>query len=193
MIRLLFIYSIWMISDKVIAQNSSAKIDVNKIFELKIDSIEQRITIHKWGVDTSCFLHFQVKNISRDTLGYLTNTCFYYNHCSLTIGNLELDLNAAGGCPFNSYKGYKLAPAGSFIASQWITALNLNKLIIGEWNMILHVPLVADNPTRYRVGGRSFVEHKQFLKSESRAKVVKTTIDNRKWKRKKKQLKQANQ
>ena len=170
------------------AQNSNTVVDVNELFDLKVDSIEQKITINKWGADTNYHLHFKVGNISKDTLTYITNTCFYYNHSSLTVGNLELDLNLDGGCSINSHNIYKLAPGESFVESEWITASNLNTLKIGEWNITLSVPLIRDNPTTYRIDGRSFVEDKKYLTNNCLTKVVKTVVENRKRKKKKKHI-----
>tara|TARA_B100001173_G_C15698729_1_gene425128 strand:- start:32 stop:604 length:573 start_codon:yes stop_codon:yes gene_type:complete len=170
------------------AQNSNTVVDVNELFDLKVDSIEQKITINKWDADTSYYLHFKVENISNDTLTYITNTCFYYNHSSLTIDNLELDLNPDGGCSFNSLNVYKLDPGESFVESEWITASNLNTLKIGEWNITLSVPLIRDNPTTYRIDGRSFVEDKKYLTNNCLTKVVKTVVENRKRKKKKKHI-----
>lgn len=186
--RLLSIFFILTIVLNTNAQDSSLVIDVNEIFDLKVETVEQRITINKWGADTSYFLHFQIKNISTDTLIYKTNTCFYYNHSTLTVDNMEYDLNPDGGCYFNSHNVYNLSPGETFSEAQWITANNcqLNKLKIGEWKSSLSVPLVKDDSKAYRVDGRRFVENQQYLKSESNTKVVRTIVDNRKQKKKKK-------
>ena len=128
--RLISIFLFLTITSVVNAQDSSVIVDVNELFELKVDSIEQKITINNWGTDTTYYLHFEVKNISNDTLTYITNTCFYYNHSTLSVGNLEFDLNPSGGCYFNSHNIYRLAPNKSFTEAQWITTYDyqLNKL-----------------------------------------------------------------
>ncbi|MCR9172895.1 MAG: hypothetical protein NXI10_10400 [bacterium] len=194
MIRLLLIFFGLTLVCTVNGQDSTSTIELNKLFEIRVDSIEQKVTINKWGADTSYYLHFQVKNISTDTLTYKTNTCFYYNHSVLNVENLEFDLNPDGGCLFNSHNIYKLSPGEAFSEAQSITAYNyqLNKLKIGEWNSSLSVPLVKDDSTTYRVDGRSFIENQQYLKCENRTKVVKTIVDNSKRKKKnKKHLTQA--
>lgn len=188
MIRYLLILFALTLAGTTNAQDNNSVVDMNKLFDLEVDSIEQKVTINKWGTDTTYYLHFQVKNISTDTLTYKTNTCFYYNHSALTVDNLEFDLNPDGGCLFNSHNVYKLAPGATFSEAQWITAYNyqLNKLELGEWNSSLSVPLVKEDSTSYRVDGRSFVENQKYLTCENRIKVVQTKVDNRKQKKKKK-------
>ena len=128
MIRLLSTLFVLTLAGTTNAQDGNSIVDINKLFELKVDSIEQKVTINKWGTDTSYYLHFQVENITIDTLTFKTNTCFYYNHSTLTVGNLEFDLNPKGGCLFNSHNEYELAPNESFDEAQSITAFKLNKL-----------------------------------------------------------------
>ena len=188
MIRFSPTFFILILASTLSAQESNSRVGINTLFELRADSIEQRITVNKWGTDTSYYLNFQVKNISIDTLTYKTNTCFYYNHSVLTVDDLEFDLNPNGGCLYNSYNIYQLAPGESFSESQWITAYDykLNKLKIAEWNSILSVPLIKDDSKTYRVDGREFVENEQYLIYKGKIRVIRTMIDNRKRKKKKK-------
>lgn len=179
MIRLLSTLVILTIAATANAQDNSSSIDVNELFDLKVDSIEQRITIHKWGTDTSYFLHYTVENISGDTLTYITNSCFYYNHYSLTVEHLKFDLNPEGGCSFNSLDWHSLAPGEKFNESEWITAINLKELETGNCNMLLSVPLVLDK-IECRVDGRDFVDNEQHLLFEGKSIVIKTIVDNRK-------------
>lgn len=190
MIRLLSILLVFTLTISVKGQDSTSTNDLNRLFELKVDSIEQRATINRWGTDTSYYLHFQVKNISTDTLTYKTNTCFYYNHSALTVENFEFDLNPNGGCYFNSHNVYILAPGETFSEAQSLTASNypLNKLKIGEWNSSLSVPLVKDDSTTFRVDGREFVENKKHLTYKGKIKIVYTVVDNRKRNKNKKHL-----
>lgn len=183
--RLISIFIFLTIASTANAQDSNVQIDIDELFELKVDSLEQKITINKWGIDTAYFMHFEVRNISSDTLEYITNTCFYYNHSTLSVGNMEFDLNPSGGCLFNSHNIYRLAPNESFTEAQWITAYDykLNELKIGEWNSTLSIPLIKDDSTIFRVDGRAFVENKQYLTCDRKTKVMKTVIDNRKVKR----------
>lgn len=180
MIRLLSIFIILSFNKSINAQDNYSTTEMNNLFELKIDSIEQKVTINRWGKDTSYFLYYQVKNISIDRLTYITNTCFYYNHSMLTVGDLKLDLNLKGGCNFNSHIIYKLAPGESFSEAQWIIANGLNKLKNGSWSSTLSVPLIKDSQTTYRVDGRKFIKNKKYLNYEGRTKVKKTVINNQK-------------
>jgi hypothetical protein len=171
-----------------IFQNINAQVDnissnINTQFKLTLDSVELRTTINRWGTDTSYYLHYNVKNISNDTLIYLTNTCFYYNHSSLTIENSVYDLNPDGGCYMNSYNTYVLSPGQSFSESWWVIAYNLQELKNGEWNVILSVPIIFDHLGRFRVDGRSFVENKQYLIYTGQSKIINTIQDNRKRKK----------
>lgn len=163
----------------------SAQDDINQLFELKLDSVERRITINKQGHDTSYFMHFRIKNLSKDTLTFLTNTCFYYNHSTLSVGTLQLDLNAAGGCLFNSHNWHTLPPGESFSEAQWITALHLNELKIGTFESKLSIPVINDKPFMYRVDGRDVYENVEYLVFVGEIKVVETYIDNRKKKKSK--------
>jgi hypothetical protein len=61
--RLLFMFCFWTFGTLVSAQSGDSKINVDKQFELEVDSIERIVTINKWGTDTSFFIHYTVTNI----------------------------------------------------------------------------------------------------------------------------------
>lgn len=165
------------------ARENQPVADVNTIFEIHLDSVERKVTVNKWGTDSSYFLHYTVKNISGDTLTYVTNSCFYYHHCTLTIGQMTFDLNPTGGCMVNALSRHTLAPGESFHRTEWITAKDLEKLTAGEYPAKLRVPLVKDDKTTYRVDGRTFVENEVYLISDSDTKVMETYIDTRRRKK----------
>ena len=156
---------------------------VNTKFEIHLDSIERKVTVNKWGTDSSYYLHYTVTNISKDTLTYVTNSCFYYNHYSLKVGQLEFDLNPSGGCPFNETIPHFLAPRESFNESEWIKATNLNTLTKGEWSITLSIPLLKNDEKTYRVDGRTFVENEEYLIFVKQTKITETYINNRKRKK----------
>ncbi|MGL5890534.1 MAG: hypothetical protein ACRC3B_11650 [Bacteroidia bacterium] len=159
---------------------NNAVTHVNTKFEVRLDSIERRLTVNKWETDSSYYLHYTVTNISMDTLTYVTNSCFYYNHYSLKVGQAEFDINPSGGCQFNEITTYLLAPGESFTKSEWITATNLNALTKGEWSVTLSIPLVKDNEKTYRVDGRVFVENQEYIVFDRRTKITETYLNNRK-------------
>jgi hypothetical protein len=179
---LFFLFAI-TIFQNINAQNDNTSSDINSQFKLTLDSVELRTTINRWGTDTSYFLYYNVKNISNDTLIYVTNTCFYYNRSSLKIENSVFDLNPDGGCYMNSYKTYVLSPGQSFSESWWVIAYNLQELKVGECNVTLSVPIIIDDLERFRVDGRSFVENKQYLIYTGQSKIINTIQDNRKRKK----------
>jgi hypothetical protein len=141
------------------------------------------VTVNKWGTDSSYYLYYTVTNLSKDTLTYITNSCFYYNHYSLKVGQFEFDLNPSGGCLFNETTPHSLAPGESFSESEWITAINLNTLIKGEWTVTLSVPLVKDGEKTYRVDGRTFVENEEYCIFTKQTKIIETLIYNKKQKK----------
>lgn len=167
------------------AQDSDSLTGINKLFNLTLDSIEQEITLHKWGSDTISYLHLQVQNISTDTLWFKTNSCFYYNHSTLIVDDLKYDLNPDGDCYVNRYYSYDLAPNESIFESQWIISIGLNNLKNGDLDVLFSIPIVKDDQLTYRVDGRSFVKTDQYLIYRGKVKVVKKVIDNRKRKKKK--------
>jgi len=181
----LLVITALMFSYNTNAQENDSLEIVKDLFELSVDSIEQKIRVNRWGTDTSYYLHYRVKNISIDTLTYITNTCFYYNHSSLVVEGLEFELNLRGGCYMNSYNIYQIAPGESFIEAQWIIANNLNELKNGEWKASLLVRIVKDNDTTYRVDGRDFGENKQYLYFVGKIKVMTTVVNNKKRKTRK--------
>ena len=160
----------------LLSAQETAVNDIHTLFELKADSLVQRITVNRWGIDTSYYMHYTVKNRSNDTLTYITNSCFYYNHSWLTVGDLELDLNPEGGCSFNALEPHRLAPGESFEDAQWLTAYNLWHLDTGVWRAQWPVPLVHDRTNIYRVDGRSFVHNAQILIYTGTLKVAQTEI-----------------
>jgi len=170
-------------SSSAFTQVSNSTTHVNTKFEIHLDSIERKVTANKWGTDSSYYLHYTVTNISKDTLTYVTNSCFYYNHFSLKVGQLEYDLNPSGGCLFNETTPHALAPGESFNKSEWITATNLNTLTRGEWSVTLSIPLVKDDEKTYRVDGRTFVENEEYLIFVNQTKIIETYINNRKRKK----------
>jgi hypothetical protein len=162
------------------AQKDTNQIDVNSLFSLQLDSIALRNTIDKWGTYTFNVLYYQVKNISNDTLIFIRNTCFYYNHSRIKIENIEFDLNSAGSCYFNSYETFEIASGNSIKINEWVSNDSLNNLESGDWNTMLTIPLVKDSPTKYRVNGINFFENKQYLIFNGKTTIVKSVIDKRK-------------
>jgi hypothetical protein len=165
------------------AQSSDTSITINSKFELRLDSIARRITINKWGTDTLYFIHHEVKNRSNDTLTYITNSCFYYNHYSLKVGEIDFDLNPDGDCLYNSTTPHKLAPNESFRISQIIFASNLYSLREGEFLITLTIPLVNYDNKTYRVDGRPFVENEELLIFNNNTKIIETIVNNKKRKK----------
>lgn len=162
-------------------QNSISHVDTK--FAIHLDYLERKLTLNKWGADTSYFLHYTVTNISKDTLTYITNSCFYYNHYSLKVGQLEFDLNPSGGCMYNETTPHSLAPGESLNKSEWVIATNLNTLSKGEWSVTLCIPLVKVDEKTYRVDGRTFVENEEYLIFVKQTKIIETFINNRKQKK----------
>lgn len=155
-------------------------------FVLKLDSIERASSIYKYGTRTEHFLHHTVKNISVDTLNYITNTCFYYNHCTLKTQDKHMELNEAGGCTFNSIEWNFIPPGESIQIKEWVTDTLLPTLELGEWEATLSIPLVRDKEIVYRIDGRGFVENPEYLVYTGKTKVVSSVTDNRKRKKRKK-------
>jgi hypothetical protein len=174
----LILFVLMVLSPKASAQTGDSLNTVNTIFEVQPDSIERKITIHKWGTDTSYYLHLSVKNISKNTLTYVTNSCFYYNHYSLKIGQRESGLNPAGGCMYNELTPHVLKPGESFSRKEWITGNNLGSLVKGGYNVTLSIPLIKDKETTYRVDGRDFVVKKAWLIFDKQTKITETHIYN---------------
>lgn len=160
---------------------------ISTLFEFQLDSVEERITEYKWGKDTSHYIYYTVKNISEDTLEYITNSCFYYNHYFIKIENSEYDLNPWGGCYCNVITPHKLAPENTFSKCESIFTFGSIELMIGARDVTLTIPLVKDNSQKYRVDGRSFVENSENLIFSGKTKVIRNTIDCRSRKKRKKQ------
>lgn len=165
------------------SQVNNSIIHVNTKLEIHLDSIERKVIVDKWRTDSSYYLHYTVTNISKDTLTYVTNSCFYYNHCSLKVEQLEFDLNPPGGCYGNVITPYTLTPGQSFSVPVWITATKLNELTKGEWNVVLSIPIVKDEEKTYRVDGRKFVENEEYLIFAKRTKIIESYINKRKRKK----------
>lgn len=181
---LIIIFFILMSSLCIQAQKTVSIADVNGLFEFRLDSIERRITENKWGIDTSHYIHYTVKNISNDTLEYVTNSCFYYNHYYLQIGNFSYNINHGGGCYFNELTPYKLPPQLSFSKTESIRTIGLKPLAVGTMSVTLYIPLVKDDTHTYRVDGRDFIAEKKRLVFVGQTKMVQSYIDNRKRKKK---------
>ena len=67
-----------------------------------------------------------------------------------------------------------------------IIRIKLNKLENGDWDATLSVPILQDDDSIFRVDGRGFVENELYLTYSGKVKVMRTVIDNRKRKKKKK-------
>ena len=158
------------------AQTNNPKYEVNLNLSIQLDSIERRITINKNNTDTSYYMHCTVKNISVDTLTFVTNSCFYYNHCTLSVEQTTFDLNPDGGCIANALTFHSIAPGESYKYTEWITASNLKNLTKGKSNITLNIPVVKDDETTYRIDGRDFVKTKQLLIFTGLAKVTELKV-----------------
>ena len=168
-----FIFFIFLIFCTGSIAQMRYSLDDNKvIFKIYLDSIERKIIINKWEADTSYYLHYKVENSSKDTLTYVTNGCFYYNHYSLKGGGIEFDLNPIGSCSFNDEHPHLIAPGKSFNMSEWITGVNLNMLTKGKRDVKLEVPIVKDNNTTYRIDGRANVDNVTHLIFEGYTKMM---------------------
>ncbi|UPT66031.1 MAG: hypothetical protein M0D57_16250 [Sphingobacteriales bacterium JAD_PAG50586_3] len=160
-----------IISIKALAQVNYTK---NATFELAVDSIERRINQTRRDTDTTYYIHYTVKNISGNALAYVTNSCFYYNHCTLTVGETTFDVNPQGGCYANTITYHYLKAGESFKHTEWATASNFNTLVGGVFNTSLVITLVVDNDTTYRVDGNGYAKNIEQLIFNKPAKVVET-------------------
>lgn len=170
-------YLLLCISLLSIAQSSQE--DINSLFDLKVDSIEKKITLNNWGVDTSHLLHYSVKNISSDTLIYITNSCFYYNHYNLNIDTTYFDLNHTGSCYGNMPTHNTLPPNDEVHKSESIYSGNIRNIKKGNRNINLQIPIVKDDINRYRVDGRWIENIDLFFNYEGQTKITESTIENR--------------
>ncbi len=165
------------------SQGNVSITNVITLLEFRLDSIEQRITYDKWGTDTSHYMYYTVQNVSDDTLEYTTNSCFYYNHYQLKVADVNYDVNPKGGCYSNELTPFKLAPGNSFSILEDIHSYRLNKLIVGETDAMIIIPLVKDDKYKYRVDGRNFIDNSKSLIFKGKTKVIRNYIDNRKRKK----------
>lgn len=163
------------------AQDHRFQNRIHTQFELHVDSIDRTIAVHKQSTDTFHVLHHTIKNTSADTLTYVTNSCFYYNHFTMEINGVQFEVNENGGCLFNEQQPHIVAPGESVSISEWITSAELNKLNSGEWDGKVIIPLVQDNERTYRVDGRYLtrqegkndaVGREEYLIFTGRIKVV---------------------
>ncbi|MEM7372369.1 MAG: hypothetical protein AAF587_27365 [Bacteroidota bacterium] len=145
---------------------------VNSLFEWQLDSIEQRIIETKQGIDTDYYLHYTVKNISEDTLTYVCNSCFYYNHYYVRVNDLAFPVNLWGGCYFNEVTPFELPPGKSFSRTEPIITYGLDTLELGHAEVTLFIPLVKDQENLYRVDGRLIDIERMYLVGKGTTKVV---------------------
>ena len=185
MIKYLLIIFHLLLTNVTTAQENNSEEDINSVFYFKADSIEKKTTIAKWETDTRYFLHYTVKNISSDTLTYITNSCLYYNHYFLKVGQQKFDLNPKGSCYFNALNWNKLAPGEEFKQSEWIIATNLSMLETGNRDITLSIPVVNDEDG-YRVDGRDFVQNKQYLFYSGKTKIMETILGSKRQKKQRK-------
>lgn len=157
---------------EIYSQENHSMLDVNHLFEFRLDSIEQRIIEDKWGTQIRHYIHFRVKNKSEDTLIYAANSCFYYNHYLLKIEDLSYDINPRGSCSYNSLTPFELLPGESFNRIEWITAFGLDTLGADATNVMLFIPLVKYGQNKYRVDGRDFIENKEQLIFKGKTRIV---------------------
>ncbi len=179
MIPNLTLLLIVMTSFGAFSQEETSKSSVDSIFRLQTDSIGRKTIASKSETDSSYLLYYTVTNISSDTLIFITNSCFYYNHFSLQVGKLEFDLNADGGCSINAVTPHSIAPGESFHKTEWITSPDLHKLSKGEWTVSLSIPLIKHDDKTYRIDGRNFVKNKEILTGVSAAKIFETPINRK--------------
>lgn len=157
--------------------------DINSLFEVTLDSIERVITKNEWSIDTSYYIHYRVKNISNNTLVYITNSCFYYNHYRIKIEDVTYEVNEKGGCSMNMITPYELSKEESFSRKEWITS-DFNFFLKTKVNIELVIPIVKDKNNDYRVDGRSFVEDEQELIFQGQVTFIETHKDYPKQKKK---------
>lgn len=156
-----------------------AQDNIDKLFKINLNVIRSTVMVNKWGSDTTYYLDYSVENISTDTLVYITNSCFYYNHYSLKTSEQEFDLNPIGSCSFNELTYHTLAPGEAFNISEEFIAGDLSLLKAGNWYVTLKVPLVKD-ARGYRVDGRDFIQDKQYLIYNGTAVVVQVMVTKQK-------------
>ncbi|MBC9812614.1 hypothetical protein H9Y05_09040 [Crocinitomicaceae bacterium CZZ-1] len=182
---------LFVCSYQVHAQDHRFQNRIHTQFELHVDSLERCTVAHKQYVDTVYWLHFSVKNTSGDTLTYVTNSCFYYNHFTMIIGRVQFEVNENGGCLFNEQQPHIVAPGASVRISEWITSAKLNQLDTGEWDGKVIIPLIRDTEQIYRVDGRYLTQHgndvvgqEEYLIFEGRINIVQTYTEGFKGKKK---------
>jgi hypothetical protein len=191
--RLLCVIFFLLSSTNIVAQQADTTIDINKIFELRINAIEQVTTITKSYTYTENYLNYTIKNISKDTAVYFTNSCFYYNLYTFIINQDTFNVNERGGnhCRLNSETPHELEPNASFNALEEIQGLPIDSLSSTNNNISLKIPLrkAVNAPYYHVINGRAVFKTTYYLIYEGPVTVLKKTIDYRKIKKKKKSKK----
>jgi len=141
---------------------------------MEVKSIERRLTVKRKYQSTDHYLNLSITNLSKHKLAFGTNTCFYYNHCTLTIGDQKIELNEKGGCPFNSNNVYELQPGESFQEAIWITSKELVELPLGPLKISLQLPIILNRNNSYQIDGRGIYENAENLHFEGEIEVIKT-------------------
>lgn len=187
--KLIFTLFLSLLLSGVYGQEKGASSIVNSLFELKVTSIEREITFNKKGTITHYYVNYTVKNISNDTLVYTTNSCFYYNHYQLTLGDNHFGLNSGGGCSGNMINPHTLYPGRTFKGSDMLMFPKMDSLKPSIVNASLEVPLRKENESRYTVDGRDHVDNTYILYFSGQIEFNETIIDKRKKKKEKKHKK----
>ena len=169
------------------AQQNDIRFDINELFKLRLDSIERRVITYEDRAGISFYMHYSVTNLSSDTLTYITNFCFYYDQCSLSVDNAVFDVNTVNlGCMLNYQERHSISPGGTYSHVEWINNTDsITSLKLGQWLTTLSIPLVVKEEG-YLVEGRATGEKKYRLFWKGEATVVETNEDCRKRKKKKK-------
>lgn len=179
--RILTLLTLLVTVTKIHAQSDKATV-VNPEqlpFELQIDLIEQRQYSRNHTRDTVVYLHYTVRNVTEDTLVYITNSCFYYNHCLLFLGANSYDLNLKGGCLMNAEEPHTLAPGTTFERIEWIATPNLFPLKEGTQSGKVVIWLTQRDERSWRVNGINSVSAKKELIYEGPINILHTHHDYR--------------
>lgn len=169
--KLFTIFIITLITNNLVSQKTYFKTNINRFIKLEIESIERNITINNWGSDTTHKLNYSITNLTSDSITYITNSCFYYNHFSMIVNDIYFDLNAEGGCTINSLNFHSLAPNKKVNLSDNIDAFNLKKIKNGESNISIVIPVVKEKNS-IRVDGRNLIENSEKLIFEGKTKII---------------------
>ena len=181
----LFLGLLLCLNGNTFAQKSDSLIDISSELKVELDSIELLIKENKWGIDTTLFFHFTLKNDSDSIMHVTTNSCPSYNQFEFSFNGKMYFPNSKVYCNMNSIIKHELKPKES-VSLRELGIMNKGTLTTRLGETTFKIYFIDHQHVGYQIFPKQDIRQVYYSSFEGEVEIIENKISYLKRKKKSK-------